>query len=66
MNTGAMIERGVIIRAEDGRYCIRSFCRDGVVTPMIGAMGDHTYQEGDRVYFFMFCDGNGLILAEMT
>ena len=30
---GAMIERGKILAAEDGRYTIQSYTRDGLITP---------------------------------
>ncbi len=65
MNMGAMIERGEIIRAEGARYKVQSFTRDGVVTPLIPATGDASYETGDMVYFFMFEDGYGLIIAKL-
>ena len=59
---GAMIERGEIMTAEDGIYTVRSYGRDGLTTPGIPAMGEDTYTTGEKVYFFLFGDGNGMIL----
>lgn len=66
MNMGATIERGEIIRTEKAGYSVRSFTRDGVVTPLIPASGEANYANGDLVYFFMFEDGHGLIIAKMN
>lgn len=66
---GAPIERGVIDSIQDGYYRVKSFSRDGVVSPPIKAINNYnnynTYSIGDQVYFFMFDDGDGLILAKM-
>lgn len=70
---GAAIERGTIQKAEGGKYTVKSLTRDGIVTPPIPALplmqGTEngyeaiSYAAGDRVYFFLFEDGNGMILA---
>lgn len=61
---GAMIERGIVRAAADGRYTVESLDRPGVVTPPLGALGTHA--AGGRVYFCLFDDGCGLVLAAMT
>lgn len=63
---GAPIERGAIDSIQGGRYRIKSLSRDGVVSLPIKAINNSdTYSIGDQVYFFMFDDGDGLILAKM-
>ena len=60
---GAVIERGEIIEIENNLYVVRSLTRSGVITPPMRAADGTTYRNGDRVYFFMFADGNGRIIA---
>ncbi len=63
---GALLERGAIDSIQDRRYRVKSFSRDGVVSPPIKAINDSdAYSIGDKVYFFMFDDGDGMILAKM-
>ena len=52
---GAVIERGEIIESENNLYVVRSLTRSGVITPPMRAT--------DGIYFFMFDDGNGRIIA---
>ncbi len=63
MDYGATIERGVIIAAEASKYTVKSDTRYGITTPAIPFLGDGSLQIGDRVYFFLFEDGHGAILA---
>ena len=60
---GATIERGVIAEACEDGYKIRSLTRDGIVTPALPSISGTAYRAGDRVYFFVFDDGHGAILA---
>jgi hypothetical protein len=60
---GARIERGEIAEAAEGLYVVQSLTRDGIITPALPTMGGATYDVGDRVYYFLFDDGHGLILA---
>ena len=60
---GAAIERGRIISAEDDGYRVMSYSRGGITTPPLPAISDATYKVDDRVYFFVFSDGHGAILA---
>lgn len=62
----AMIERGVVIDADDGLYTIRSYGRDGLITPGIPVISGHvhSFAEGDKVYFFLFDDGNGAVIGK--
>ncbi len=62
-NYGATIERGRIISAEKDGYKVMSYTRDNITTPPIPAIGGATYNVDDRVYFFVFDDGHGAILA---
>lgn len=63
---GAPIERGVIETIEDGRYRVASFTRNGITSLPLKAMNEaDTLSVGDRVYFFLFDDGDGLIIGKM-
>ena len=61
----AAIDRGEIARISGSGYIVKSYGRDGLVSPAIPAMGEATYQAGDKVYFFLFEDGDGRILGRM-
>ena len=63
---GAKIERGVITQAAGGKYIVQSFDRHGLATPPIEANHQEQYSAGDRVYFFLFDDGSGKIIASMN
>lgn len=64
---GAQIERGHIESiSEDGRYKVVSDSRNGITTPALPSIGGAAYDVGDDVYFFMFDDGHGAILAPFT
>lgn len=76
---GAAIERGEIIYAVGTHYVVKSLSRDGIESPPIPALPlvaevymdeyrgpqffHKEYAAGDRVYFFLFGDGQGMILA---
>lgn len=62
---GALIERGEVLTAEDAAYTVKSYDRDGVVTPPIPAIDNVNPDVGNRVFFFMFNDGSGRIIARM-
>lgn len=63
---GAPIERGVIDSIKDGCYRVASYTRDGIVSlPIKSICNSDTYSIGDKVYFFMFDDGNGMILGKL-
>ena len=62
-NNGATIERGVVEEVCATGYKVKSYTRDGIITPAIPAASGAAYKAGDRVYFFMFDDGHGMILA---
>ena len=64
MSKGAFIERGTILSASTDGYKVKSFDRDGIITPPIKPIStDTTYTVGDTVYFFLFLDGTGKILC---
>lgn len=62
---GAMIERGEVLTAESGAYTVKSFDRDGVITPPIHSNTSYSYSVGNHVFFFLFRDGSGRILGLM-
>jgi hypothetical protein len=64
MDYGARIERGVIVsRDDEGFYAVRSITREGITVPAIGAIFDEVYEPETVVYFFVFGDGEGKIIA---
>lgn len=60
---GTIIERGQITEVTGNGCKVRSFDRDGIVTPPIEPITDGTLAVGDYVYFFLFPDGKGRILS---
>lgn len=56
------IDRGRIIDANENGYRVASHGRHGLVTLRIRGIDGKTFQLGDKVYFFTFEDGDGLIL----
>lgn len=62
---GASVERGVVIDITDDGYVVRSADRDQVTTLPMKSLKDSHYTVGDAVYFFMFDDGNGMIVASV-
>jgi len=62
---GAMIERGIVTGAENGGYTVESHDRAGVTTPPITGILQELYAAGDRVFFFLFEDGDGKIIGKM-
>lgn len=62
---GAMMERGEIAEKTDEGYRVKSYDRDGVVTAALPAMDGKTFGIGQKVYFFMFPDGSGLVVAAL-
>lgn len=63
---GASIERGAVESIEDGGYRVASFTRDGITTPPLKTMNEtDALSIGDRVFFFLFDDGDGLIIGKM-
>jgi len=60
------IERGEIISVDDGRYTIRSFERDGIVTPPLETLiPENIFSAGDKVCFFYFNDGTGRVICKL-
>lgn len=62
-NYGATVERGIVKEVCAEGYRVQSYTRNGVTTPAIPAASGAAYEVGDRVYFFVFDDGHGMILA---
>lgn len=60
---GAALERGVVETIEGGGYRVASMTRYGITTPVLKSL-ETDLKVGDRVYFFLFPDGDGLILAK--
>lgn len=63
MNYGAIIERGIIAEVREDGYKVHSYSRSGITTPAIPSASGATFKVGDRVYFFVFEDGHGAIIA---
>lgn len=62
---GAPLERGVIEQIENGKYRVSSITRDGIKSLPMRALSDlEVYSVGDIVYFFLFPDGDGMILTK--
>lgn len=61
---GAFIERGIITEAQNGSFRVASYSRPGVTTPPIKSI-DSTVSAGDKVYFFLFTDGGGMIIGKL-
>lgn len=64
----AQIERGIVVSVSSGLYQIRSYGRDGLVTPGIPALagGGQPYSVNEKVYFFLFDDGTGAVLGRFS
>lgn len=68
---GATIERGTLTEQQGEKFKVKSFDRDGIVSrplkpiPLPPELLPKPYAVGDKVYFAMFCDGGGCILAPM-
>lgn len=64
----ARIERGIVVSVSSGLYQIRSYGRDGLVTPGIPALagGGQPYAVNEKVYFFLFDDGTGAVLGRFS
>lgn len=61
---GAQIERGIVVAARDSQYSVKSYTRPGIITPLMKSSVSGL-EVGNQVYFFMFPDGDGLIIAKM-
>ena len=63
---GAVVERGTIKEISGTNYVVESIDRKGITTPPIPKVpwDEDTYSVGDTVYFFVFCDGDGMILSK--
>lgn len=58
---GACIERGKITAIKENTYTVESYDRPGVTAWELESMTDGLHV-GDRVYFFVFQDGSGLVM----
>lgn len=62
---GAFVERGKVTAAEHNGYIVASSERPGVTTPPIKGINNENYSAGDRVFFFLFNDGDGRIIGKL-
>ena len=61
----AMIERGIVTAVSSGKYTVKSYGRDPLETPPLKPLtSGATYAVNDQVFFFLFNDGDGRILAK--
>lgn len=61
---GARIERGKIIRANEGKYTVASLDRPGIIAEGMQAISGN-FEAGEMVAFFMFRDGIGKIISKL-
>ena len=61
----SIVRRKILGTAKEG-YTVASIDRDGIVTRPIRPINTEEYTVGDIVYFFMFKDGTGGILCEIS
>lgn len=63
----AAVERGIVTAVSSGKYTVKSYGRDGLITPGIPALhAGASYAVNDKVYFFLFNDGTGAIIGTFT
>ena len=61
----AKIERGIVAEVSSGKYRVKSYGRDPLVTPPMKPLtSGATFAVNDQVFFFMFDDGDGRILGK--
>lgn len=63
---GAKIERGRVISAENGAASVESMSRPGIVTMPLKAATGLELKPGMYVFYFMFLDGSGMIIGEVS
>ena len=61
---GVQIERGRITAITGNTYTVESYDRPGVTAWGLKSM-EQSHNAGDKVYFFVFPDGSGLIIHKM-
>lgn len=62
---GATMERGEIVYAgTNAEYKVKSIDRPGIVSGLMYGFDMSTLKVGDKVFFFMFGDGSGLVLGK--
>lgn len=62
---GAKLERGIIQAAGAEGYTVSSYDRPGIIGKGIRDILGNTHAAGDKVYWFFYPDGTGIILCEM-
>lgn len=63
---GAMICRGTVTRGNaDEGWDVESYTEAGIRGWGLKGTSGAAYEPGDRVYFFLFEDGDGMILGRM-
>ena len=69
-NWGARMERGCVDAADDSGgialYTVSSYDRPGVTGYGLWALNEAEYEAGDQVYFVLFNDGTGFIVAGLV
>ena len=61
---GAIIERGQITAISGNTYTVESYDRPGVTAWELKSL-EQSHNVGDRVYFFVFQDGGGLVIRKI-
>ena len=62
---GTFVERGQVTEAKEDGYIVTSYERPGVITPPMKGINNEEYSAGDRVFFFLFNDGDGRIIGKL-
>lgn len=61
---GAALERGRVTKIENGKYRVESLDRPGLKSTAMKVFSGETLTEGDSVFFYLFADGDGIILCK--
>lgn len=61
---GAALERGRVVNIENGKYRVESLDRPGLSSTPMKIFSGETLTKGDSVFFYLFADGDGIILCK--
>lgn len=62
---GARLERGRVTERQDNACRVESYDRSGITTPPLPLRDGLQAEVGDKVLFFLFDDGTGVVIARM-
>lgn len=61
---GSALERGRVVGIENEKYRVESLDRPGLKSKAMKVFSGETLTEGDSVFFYLFADGDGIILCK--